>query len=406
MTQYPLRDIRILDFGWVWTGPALSLLLGDMGAEVIKVESRRRIDIMRRYIPHAQNEATNVDASATFHVLNRNKLSITLDLAKEEARRIVMRLIGLSDVVLENFSPRTMRGWGLTYDEFHKVKPDIIMISLAATGQTGPLRDVRTLGFSLAGLSGLQGLVGYRDEGAMGSMIPYPDPVAGALGAFAVLAALRYRNRTGNGQYIDLSQIQAIASILGYPMMDYILNGRSPRRMGNGHRRAAPHGCYRCKGNDSWVSIAVTTEEEWRALCRAMGQPEWSNDPKFRDMHHRKLHENELDRNIEAWTSGLDHYDVMFRLQRKGVAAAATLDPAELEYDPHLRSRGLFERAKYPVTGEEEVIPGIHWKLGRSTGGIYRPAPRLGEDNDYVFRELLCMSKSETAALEEQEVIY
>ena len=406
MTQYPLRGIRITDFGWIWTGPALSLLLADMGAEVIKVESRSRIDIMRRYIPQAQGADVNVDASVTFHVLNRNKLSITLDLAKQEARQVAMQLVKLSDVVLENFSPRAMRGWGLTYEEFRKVKSDIIMISISTAGQTGPLRDVRTLGFSLAGLAGIQGLVGYKDEGAMGSMIPYPDPVAGTLGAFAVLAALRYRNRTGTGQYIDLSQMQTISTMLGYPMMDYIMNRRKARRMGNKHRWAAPHNCYRCKGEDKWVSIAVTSEDEWHALCRAMGGPEWSKDQKFKDMHNRKLNEDELDRHIEEWTSGLEHYDAMFRLQREGVAATATLDAGEMEQDPHFRSRGQFERTKYPPTGEEEIMPGIHWRLGRSPGGIYRPAPRLGGDHDYVFGELLGMTRDEVKALEESGAIH
>jgi benzylsuccinate CoA-transferase BbsF subunit len=280
------------------------------------------------------------------------------------------------------------------------------MISLSTVGQTGPLRDVRTLGFSLAGLSGILDLVGYEGERAMGSMIPYPDPVAGALGAFAVLAALRYRNRTGKGQYIDLSQTQAIATMLGYPIMDYIMNRRKADRMGNKHRWAAPHGCYRCKGEDKWVSIATTTEAEWHGLCRAMGEPEWSKHDRFKDMHSRKLNEHEMDRHIEAWTAKLDHYDIMFRLQREGVPCAATLNPIDLENDPHLRSRGQWERIRYPLTGEEEVIPGVHWHLGRSLGGVYRPAPCLGGDNSYIFCGLLGLSQEEIKALEERRVIY
>lgn len=405
-TRYPLSGIRILDFGWVWTGPALSLLLGDMGAEVIKVESRQRIDIMRRYTPQSKGETISVDASATFHVLNRNKLSITLDLAKDEARQLVLRLARLCDVIIENFSPRAMRSWGLCYEHLREAKPDIIMISLSAAGQTGPLRDVRTLGFSLAALSGILDLVGYKGERAMGSMIPYPDPVAGALGAFAVLAAIHFRNRTGRGQYIDLSQWQSIAAILGYPIMDYIINGRNATRMGNKHRTLAPHRCYRCKGEDRWVSISVTNEEEWRGLCRAMGEPEWSRQEKFRDMRSRKAHEEELDRYIEEWTTVLDHYEVMFRLQQEGVPCAATLDPVELENDAHLRSRGQWTRIRYPFTNDEEVIPGIHWHLGRTPGAIYRHAPRLGGDNRYVFQDLLGLHEGEIQALEQQRVVY
>jgi benzylsuccinate CoA-transferase BbsF subunit len=382
------------------------MLLGDMGAEVIKVESRRRIDIMRRYTPQTKGESISVDASATFHVLNRNKLGITLDLAKKEAQQLVLRLARLSDVVVENFSPRAMCGWGLDYEEVSRAKPDIIMISLSAAGQAGPLRDVRTLGFSLAALSGILDLVGYKDEGAMGSMIPYPDPVAGALGAFAVLAAVRYRNRTGKGQYIDLSQWQTIATVLGYPMMDYMINGRSASRMGNKHRMLAPHGCYRCKGEDKWVSIVTTREEEWQGLCRAMGDPEWSKQERFKDMYSRKMNETELDRRIEEWTLKFDHYEVMFHLQREGVPCAATLDPTELENDAHLCARGQWTRMRYPVTGEEELIPGIHWHFSRSAGSIRRPAPCLGGDNEYVFGELLGLSKEEIKALERQQVIY
>ncbi len=406
MPQYPLKGIRVVDFGLVWAGPGLTMLLADMGAEIIKVESRRHIDMLRLFAPYAEGRSVSEDASATFHALNRNKLGIALDLGHEDARQLVMRLVSMSDVVTENFSPRAMRGWGLSYEELRKVKPDIIMISLSAAGQTGPLRNTMTYGPSLGGLAGIEALVGYYNEGSHGTQMAYCDPVAGAFGAFAVLAALRCRARTGKGQYIDLAQMQAVATMLGYPLMEYIMNKRNLPCLGNRHRWAAPHGCYRCRGDDSWISIAVTSEEEWQGLCRAMGDPEWTRDERFKDTHARKLNEDELDRHVEEWTSGLEHYDAMFRLQRAGVAGVATLNSLEIMSDPHMVSRGDWVQTKYTPTGDDELIPGVHWKLSRSVGGYYRHAPLLGGDRDYVLGELLGLGQNKIAALEEKGAIY
>jgi benzylsuccinate CoA-transferase BbsF subunit len=234
----------------------------------------------------------------------------------------------------------------------------------------------------------------------------YCDPVAGAFGAFALLAALRCRARTGQGQYIDLAQMQAAASTLGYPLMEYIMNKRNLPCTGNRHRWAAPHGCYRCQGNDSWISIAVTTEEEWQALCAAMGNPAWSSDERFQDMQSRKRNEDELDGHIEEWTSKQEHYDAMFRLQEAGVSGIATLNSLEAMNDAHMVSRGNWVQTNYTPTGDDELIPGVHWKLSRSTGGFYRHAPLLGGDRDYVLGELLGIGRSEMAALEERGVFY
>ncbi|MFC2059252.1 CaiB/BaiF CoA transferase family protein [Chloroflexota bacterium] len=409
MSQYPLKGVRIIDFSAVWVGPAISQLLADMGAEVIRIESRRHIDLVRTYTtrvkgkPADYNIDHNVEVPIQFENYNRNKLGITLDLGNEEARNLVIRLVSLADVVLENFPPRVMSNWGLTYEELRKVQPGIIMLSVTAAGQWGPLRDIVTYGTALGGLTGMETLVGYKDDRPLGSQRDQLDPLGAVFGAFILLAALRYRNRTGKGQHIDLSQWEAGVTTMGYSMMDWILNKRNAGRIGNKHRWSAPHGCYRCQGDDKWVSIAVTNEREWQGLCQALGNPKWAQDKRFKDMHNRKQNEDELDHCIEECTSKLDQYDVMYRLQRNGVAAAPSLDTIDIANGPHYKARDVWAR---PITDENQIIAGVQWKLSRSTGGIYRAAPPLGRDRDYVFCELLGMTRAEIAMLDQQGIFY
>ena len=409
---YPLQNYRVIDFGWVMAGPILGHLLADMGAEVIKVESRQRLDASRRGRPLVGADVARGDQGEEpeliplFHNINRGKLGITVDIKHPEGIALVKELVKYSDVVAENYTPHVLREAGLDYECLRQVKPDLVMLSMSSVGQYGPLRDISTYASSLSSLAGMEGLVGYYGERVLGMMTTgYADPNAAVYGALAVLAALRYRNRTGRGQYIDMSQLEATVSLMGEAVMDYAMNRRVPGPTGNRHPTLAPHGNYPCRGGDKWVSIAVGSDEEWRGLCRALGEPPWAYDERFSDGFGRLRHREELDHLISAWTVNLTHYEATEALQREGVAAAPVLNIEEQYFDKHFQERQTFVECHHPRVGMETIY-GIPWRLGGTPGEVRRHAPLLGEHNRYVFGELLGIPEPELARLMEQKVIY
>lgn len=409
---YPLQNYRVVDFGWVMAGPILGHLLADMGAEVIKVESRQRLDASRRGRPLVGGDVARGDRGEEpeliplFHNINRGKLGITVDIRHPEGVVLIKELVRCSDVVAENFTPHVLREVGLDYERLRQVKPDLVMLSMSSVGQYGPLRDISTYASSLSSLAGMEGLVGYHGERVLGMMTTgYADPNAAIYGALAVLAALRYRNRTGRGQCIDMSQLEATVTLLGEAVMDYAMNRRVPGPMGNRHPTLAPHGNYPCRGEDKWVSIAVGSHKEWRGLCRALGDAPWAKEERFSDGWGRLRHGEELDHLISAWTINLTHYEATDVLQREGVAAAPVLNIEEQYFDRHFQERQTFVECHHPRVGMETVY-GIPWRLSQTPGEVRRHAPLLGEHNRYVFGELLGMSEAEIARLTEQKVIY
>lgn len=402
MKIYPLSDIRILDLGWSWAGPLVGSILADMGADVIKVESRKRLDIMRRSI---DNMTGNPEADPFFHSVNRNKLSVTIDISDNRGADLIRKMVGICDVVIENFSPRVLEKHGLDYRSLRQVKSDIIMVSLPATGHSGPLSDVVTWGPSLASLSGLDSLVGYHNERVLGTQQAYSDPTAGVHGAFAVLAALWHRNQTGRGQHIELAQLELLVSCIGEAIMEYSMNDRVMGTQGNRSPVMAPHGNYPCKGEDKWVSIAVQTEQEWENLCDALGDPKWTKDKRFADQLNRLKYQEELDKHISEWTSSFTHYEATELLQKFGVAAAPCLDVEERYFDPHLQERGTSIEFEHPAIGYD-VIAGIPFKLSDTPAEVRSPAPLMGQHNAYVLRELLSIPEEEFDQLVADEVLY
>ena len=398
----PLQGYRVINFGWVFAGPYLSSMLGDLGAEVIKVETRSRVDSMRL---SPDNLDRDPDRDPWFHSGVRNQLSITIDMAKPQAIPVLKNLIGLSDVVVENFSPRVMKAHGLDYESLVEVKPSIVMISLPAAGQYGPLRDAQTYGPSLTGLAGVDNMVGYYGEGVLGLQQAYADINSSLHGAFSVLAALYYRKRTGKGQHIDMAQMEAVISIAGEAVLDYTMNGRVLGTLGNRHPTMCPHNNYRCKGEDKWVSIAVKTEEEWKAFCKAIGSPPWTEDEKFVDRFARLRNQEELDKLISAWTINYDYYEISEILQNVGVAAAPCLDTEGRFFDPHLQARQTYMEVEHPATGVDWVANSA-WRLSENPTEIHHRSPLFGEHNSYVFKDLLGMTDSEIAQLEADKVIY
>jgi crotonobetainyl-CoA:carnitine CoA-transferase CaiB-like acyl-CoA transferase len=299
-----------------------------------------------------------------------------------------------------------MDNLGLGYEQLKKVKPDIVMVSLSGLGHYGPLRDFYMYVPGMEGMGGLTYATGQPDSPPLLTGHAYGDWVAGVNAAAALMTALFYRQTTGTGQYVDLSGREAVACHLGDLIMEYTLNGSDSERAGNSDRLAAPHGCYRCLGDDGWVNIAVESEDQWHALCSAAGHVEWAADPRFASVADRRRNSAELDNRIEEWTVHLDHLEVMRRLQAVGVPAGAVLDMRGVNLDPHLHSRGFFYAVDHgPGIGRRPIGSQIPAKFGGVESFVPKRAPRFAEDDSYVFASLLGMSEAEMESLARDKII-
>jgi benzylsuccinate CoA-transferase BbsF subunit len=403
MTTGPLKGVRILDFTWAWAGPHATLLLALLGAEVIKVESRRRLDHTRLRSLMTGPTMTSPDHSVIFNDLNIRKLSLTLNLSQPKAVEIAKRVAQISDVVTQNMRPGVMDRLGLGYDDLKAAKPDIIMLSSSAVGSSGPERTYTGYAPTFAAMGGHAYITGHLD----GSPMPLSGAVdlrVGTTSAFAILAALHYRARTGKGQHIDLSSTEAVSALIGHVFMDYSMNGRVQTRAGNRDHLMAPHDCYPCLGDNKWVTIAVACEEEWDALCRLVGDSRLQ-DERFADASSRWQNQEALNQLIGEWTSSRSQEEVTQALQKVGVAAMPVLDGPALVRDPHLRQRGVLEPLQHPTIGERLTVS-PPWRFSRTPAQIDRPGPLLGEQNQYVLGELLGMSSDEIEKLVAEEVLY
>jgi benzylsuccinate CoA-transferase BbsF subunit len=393
MTRKPLEGIRVADFSWVWAGPFCTLQLAHLGADVIRVETRGRPCVTRLLPPFADFEP-GLNRSGYFNQFNQGKRSLTLDLKHPGGLDIARRLIQKSDVVAENFANGVMERMGLGYQEVRRLRPDAVMVSISGYGRSGPDCDFVSYGPATVPLSGFSAVTGYAGGPPMHIGISYGDPTAGLHGAVAVLAALCHRQRTGEGQFIDVSLWEASASLLPDALLEFEMNGVEPPRVGNRHPRIAPHGVFRCAGEDRWVSIAVGSEAEWRALCETMGDAALAADPRFADAAARKRNEDDLEQRITAWTRGLAAEEVTQRLQGCGVAAFPAMTNQDLAEDAHLANRGFFVDLPHPEVGPRHHA-GIPWKLSRTPLAVERPAPCLGEHSREVLEEVLGYSARE-----------
>lgn len=404
MNSEALKGVRIADFSWVWAGPLATLLLSFMGAEVIKIESHKRIDQTRQGSITTGDSFNHFNSSPIFNNANLNKMGVTLNLKHPEGAELAKKIVEVSDVVIENMRPGVMDKLGLGYKDLVEVKPDIIMLSSSGFGSVGPYRKYAGYAPIFAAFGGLAHLTGYED-GEPNTMSGVMDLRVGTASAFAILAALYHRQKTGEGQYIDLSSSECVSSLVGTELMDYSMNQRSPHRVGNQDAIMAPHNCYRCKGEDKWVSIAVATDEEWRSLCDVMGNPTWAQEEDFSDGFSRWENRAKLDKFIGEWTIGYTHYEVMEMLQNAGVAAMPSFSAEEILSDPHVRARDLVNEIDHPVMGKKVVINPA-WKLSETPARIKKASPLLGEHNEKVFGGLLGMCEEEIKALEDEEIIY
>ena len=400
----PLRGYRVLDFGWVLAGAIPGMVLADMGAEVIKIETRQRMDYMRLGRPIIGDQP-DPEQNPMFHNVNRGKLSVTLNTTKPEAIDLALRLAEECDVVIENFSPGVMDRLGLGYSDLSGVNPRLVMASISSNGQTGPLRDLRAYAPSVGALAGLDSTLGYDGERPLGLKHAYAD-VCGALHAvFAIAAALYQRQRTGRGQFIDVSMLRATVATMSVGLMEHELTGRVMTPRGAHDPVLAPYGNYPCAGDDAWVSIAVGPEPEWQGLKAAMGNPSWAEEPDFASRYARLRHRKEMDRHLSQWTAAFSAGDITALLQSHGVAAFPVMGAEERLFNPHFQERGLYSDIEHPSMGAEPIF-NLMWKLDRQPPSIRRHAPLLGEHNREVLAGLLGMSSEEISRLEEEQVLW
>lgn len=397
-----VAGLRIAEFTSGQAGPQATEFLAFMGAEVIKFESTRRLDWTRTMPDPITLEEPPPDQAPVFIEFNLNKLSLRLDLQHAKGLEIAKRVIKTCDAVLDNFRPGIMNKLGLGYDVLRQLKPDLVVVSISMNGATGP--EAQTKGYAplFTALSGLGDITGYTD-GPPTEVRSTVDSSVAFYSALALMAALLHRRRTGEGQFIDLSSREVGVCLVAESIMAYAMNGTVVSRDGNKDDIMAPHNCYRCQGNDKWISICIANDEEWQSFCRAIGNPEWTEDERFSDQLSRWKNQEELDRLVEQWTSNYTYYQAMEILQGAGVAAMPSFSADDILGDPHLNERQFTEILDRPDIGVhvEIVVP---WKMSATPMRIARDAPHIGEHNQYILRELLGMSEQEIQSLTEEGV--
>ena len=400
----PLAGLRVADFTWVWAGPFCTLQLAHLGAEVIRVETATRICVTRLLPPYPRDVAPGPNRSGYFNQYNQGKQSITLDLKRPEAVAVARRLCAASDVVVENFAAGVMDRMGLGYDVLRALRPDVVMIALSGYGATGPDRDKVSYGPAQVPLSGLSSVTGYRGWPPMHVGISYGDPTGGLHGAVAVLAALLHRARSGEGQYIDLSQWESSMTVLPEAIISWTMNGVAPPRDGNRDADMAPHGVFRAAGDDRWVAIAIEDDAAWARFARCLGQPELVADTRFATLVARKRHEDELEELVAAWTRTRSPEETTALLQDAGIAAFTAATNRDVAEDPHLDARGFFVELPHPEVGVRRHI-GVPWRMSASDCRVRRAAPCLGADTDQVLRDVCGYSEAEVARLREVQAL-
>ncbi len=408
MAMLPLENVRILEIAEGVAGPWACSLLGDLGAQVIKIEAIQRMDQTRgqkkpkagtHFYPNGEPGDQPWNINLTFIRTNRNKMSLTLDLSREKGLNLFKELVRVSDALLTNMVTGVPEKLGIDYTSLKKIRPDIIMLTSCGYGHSGPYARNVAMAGSMDPISGHTWLRGYEGEDPLStSYSSHTDSVNAATNAFALVTALHHRRATGQGQHIDVSGIEALMPHLGESILDYTMNGRARNSIGNRHPQLAPHNVYRAAGDDQWVAIAVRNDHEWQAFCSAIDEPEWTRGSSFQTALGRWHNREELDRLIEGWTSTLPSRNIMSRLQHIGVPASLILDNKAVWSDPHVRASGFFELVRHQGLGEMEMS-GLPWKMPATQGAIRLPAPLLGEHNDLIYTGLLGLPDSDYRSL-------
>jgi len=398
------ENIHVVEFAAIAAGPLIGKHLADHGAEVIHVESYERPDGFRLNYPPYKDNKPGLNRSGSFTICNNNKYGITLNLKAKGALEVAHKLIKWADIVIENFTPGTMKKLGLDYEEIKKIKPDIIMLSTCNQGQTGPHALHPGFGSHLSSLCGFTYITGYKDKLPSILYGPYVDHVGVGYGVISVVAALEHRRQTGEGQYIDLAQYEVGIQFMIPALLEYNVNKRILERNGNRHAFAAPHNAYRCKGEDRWCVISIFSDEEWEKLCKLMNREDLLSDPRFKTILLRKQNEEKLDQEIENWTSKLTAEEIFKILQKNGIMAGIVQNMEDIFLDPQLNYRGFWPELNHPEVGKihGEAPPFI---LSKTNFKIDRAAPCLGEHNELVFKKFLGYSNEEYEKLVKDGII-
>ena len=411
--ELPLKGLRIIDISNVFSLPYAGGLLADLGAEVIKIEGPARLDVSRGgafsgIYPDNEPGSDPHNRTSTYNLLNRGKKSLVIDLRRPEGRQILKDLIRVSDVLTENFTPRVMRGWELDYPNAKALNPNLIMVSCSGYGPEGPYSSYPAQATTQEATHGLVHATGYR-----GDRVPskagqsFVDFLATWALVIGTTTALRYRTRFGKGLWVDVSMYQLGCTMVAERILDWQANGRQGERIGNRHPWLAPQGCYRCAGQDEWCVVSVQDDEEWSALCGAIGQPALADDPRFASNAARMRNHDAIDAIISGWMARFGKFEAMDTLQAVGVRAAAVFDARDMHTDRHARARGLLETVPFPPErhiGKRAVI-GRPWKLSNLPLSAREPGPCFGAHNREILCDLLGYSDGQYQALEHSGVI-
>jgi benzylsuccinate CoA-transferase BbsF subunit len=402
MHHLPLAGFRVVDFCWMIAGPLTTRLLADLGAEVIKVESLSRVDRIRDTGVQPP-DMLSLNTNGVFNDCNTNKKSVTVNLGTPGGIEVIKDLVRCADVVTANFTPDRLDRWGLSYDELCRIRPDIIVVNMPVMGKSGPRKDWGSYGNGIIAMSGLSGLTGFPDRPPVGLGTLHSDFTTPYFGAVQIMAALHDRELTGEGQYLELAQYEAALHLLDTELLEYLVNGDEPERLGNRSRELVPHGVFRCSGDDRWVAIAVRDDAEWLRLCEAMGRADLAVRSDLRTEPGRRAAEDEIEAAIQQWTVHEDAWSIAQRLQSLGIPASPVEDIADLvEHDPGMRD--YFVTFAHPegtdilVQHEPLIWDGERLPLTR--------APLFGEHNEEVFKNLLGHSEESMAEFIVERVIY
>lgn len=387
------KGIRIADFSWTGVGPLTARYFADHGATVVKVEDSEHPDVIRVSAPFL-DDIPGIDRSSYWANYNSNKFGITLNLNNPEGIVLAKRLIRWADIFLESFTPGVIRKWGLNYESVRDLNPGLIYASTSQMGQTGPYAHYSGFGIQAAAMAGFSGITGWPDLAPDAPYTSYTDFVAHRYLIISLIIALLHRKKTGRGQYIDQSQSESALQFLIPPLLDFHVNGTIMNRNGNRDSHMAPHGAFRCVGEDRWCVIAVSSDEEWEIFCRVMGRPGLAHNPRFCSLSKRKENEDELERIIEEWTIKFSADTVMTMLQEAGVAAGVVENAENMHNDPQLKHRHHFWVYDHPIIGSH-TVEAPAFQLSKTPAQQYRRAPCMGEHNEYVCTQILGMSDEE-----------
>jgi benzylsuccinate CoA-transferase BbsF subunit len=396
MESKVFAGIKYAEFSWAGVGPMSSKYFAEHGATIVKIESHKRLDVLRNSSPFSTNPP-NPDSSMMYGRYNDNKYCVTIDLHHPNGQRLAWKLIHWADIVGESFSPGTMKRFGLDYEAVRKVKPDIIYLSSSMQGEGGPHSAYAGVGMNGVNLCGFSEISGWPDRRSAAPHGAYTDFICPRFNAAAIIAALCYRRQTGKGQWIDQSQFESSLHFLAPPIMDYQINGKIFHRNGNRLPGAAPHGIFPCQGDDNWAAISVCSEEKWQKFCQAIGDPALAAREEFSSLSKREENQDELEKLVAAWTITHTNEEVEAIMQSAGVPAHKVSKPRDVYADPQLKSRNYFVPLNHPVMGMQKYEPQSCFILSKTPRQIKTPSPCLGQHNEYVFKELLGLSDDEIA---------